>query len=200
MTTPADCILTARTVYNDTDSDLYRFEDSELLVYVNEAIAEISALKPALFNTIGDMLCTPGEVEQSVAQLDAQLIIKPLCIHGGAALTPFDLATMDAFNPNWRNDTAGPAQQWSRLENDPLRFLIWPKAPAAAQTLDVQYVRNPLVLALTDPITEIPAGFIPAIASYVIWKAESTDDEHSVSGRAAAAYQHFLSVVNGGGA
>lgn len=199
MTTPADCIRTARTIYNDKDSDLYRFEDSDLLPHVNEAIAEISALKPALFTTIGDMICTPGEVEQSVAQLDAQLIIKPLCIHGGAALTPFDLATMDAFNPNWRNDAAGPAKQWSRLENDPLRFLIYPKAPAS-QTLDVQYIRNPLVLALTDPITEIPAGFIPAIASYVIWKAESTDDEHSVSGRAAAAYQHFLSVVNGGGA
>ena len=199
MTTPADCILTARTVYNDTDSDLYRFTDTELLVYVNEAIAEISALKPALFTSIGDLDCIAGQCEQTLDFADAQLIIRPICIHGGAALTPFDLATMDAFNPNWRNDTAGPAQQWSRLENDPLRFLIYPKAPAS-QTLDVQYVRNPLVLALTDPITEIPAGFIPAIASYVIWKAESTDDEHSVSGRAAAAYQHFLSVVNGGGA
>lgn len=197
MTTPADCILTARTVYNDKDSDLYRFTDAELLVYVNEAIAEISALKPALFNTIGDLLCTPGEVEQSVAQLDAQLIIKPLCIHGGAALTPFDLATMDAFNPNWRNDTAGPAQQWSRLENDPLRFLIYPKAPAAAQTLDVQYVRNPTVLALTDPITEIPAGFIPAIPDWIIYRAESTDDEHAVSGRAASHRDAFSARIKG---
>lgn len=197
MTTPADCILTARTVYNDKDSDLYRFTDAELLVYVNEAIAEISALKPALFTTIGDLLCTPGEVEQSVAQLDAQLIIRPICIHGGAALTPFDLATMDAFNPNWRSDAAGPAQQWSRLENDPLRFLIYPKAPAAAQTLDVQYVRNPTALALNNAITEIPAGFIPAIPDWVIYRAESADDEHAVSGRAVTHREAFYARIKG---
>lgn len=197
MTTPADCILTARTVYNDTDLDLYRFTDAELLVYVNEAIAEISALKPALFTSIGDLDCIAGQCEQTLDFADAQLIIRPICIHGGAALTPFDMATMDAFNPNWRNDTAGPAQQWSRLENDPLRFLIYPKAPAAAQTLDVQFVRNPLVLALTDPITEIPAGFIPAIPDWVIYRAESTDDEHAVSGRAAMHRDAFYARIKG---
>ena len=88
MTTPADCILTARTVYNDTDSDLYRFTDTELLVYVNEAIAEISALKPALFTSIGDLDCIAGQCEQTLDFADAQLIIRPICIHGGAALTP----------------------------------------------------------------------------------------------------------------
>lgn len=196
MTTPADCILTARTAYNDTDSDLYRFTDTELLVYVNEAIAEISALKPALFTSIGDLDCIAGQCEQTLDFADAQLIIRPICIHGGAALTPFDLASLDAFNPNWRNDTAGPAQQWSRLENDPLRFLIYPKAPAS-QTLDVQFVRNPLVLALTDLITEIPAGFIPAIPDWVIYRAESTDDEHAVSGRAVTHRDAFYARIKG---
>ena len=108
-----------------------------------------------------------------------------------------DMATMDAFNPGWRTDTAGPAQQWSRLEGDPLRFFIWPKAPAAAQTLDVKYVRNPIVLALTEPITEVPAAYMPALADYVIYRAESADDEHTLSGRAAAHRDAFYAKAKG---
>lgn len=198
MTTPADIITTARGIYNDADSVLYRKADTELLGYLNDGMREISALQPTMFSTVGDFLCTPGECEQAVLLADAQALIKVLSIHGGAALTPFDMATMDAFNPNWRTDTAGAAVQWSRNEGDPLRFYIWPKAPATPQTIDVLYVRNPAVLALTDPITEIPQGWMPALASYVVWKAEMADDEHSNSGRATASYQHFLSVVKGG--
>ena len=110
-------------------------------------------------------------------------------------MTPFDLATMEAFNPGWRSETAGPATQWTRLENDPLRFLIYPKAPATPQMLDVQYIRNPLVLALADTITQIPAGLIPAIADFVIYRAESADDEHAVSGRAVAHREAFYAKI-----
>jgi hypothetical protein len=161
-------------------------------------LREISSLQPTLFTTIGDLICTVGEVEQTVTFSDAQTLVTVLCIHGGNALTPFDIDTMNAFNPGWRADTAGDAVQWGRLAGDPLRFYIYPKAPATAQTLDIQYIRNPTVLILTDQITEIPVGYMPALASYVVWKAEIADDEHSNSGRAAAMYQHFLSVIKGG--
>lgn len=196
MTTPRETIATARLIYNDADSVLYRKEDTELLIYVNEGLLAISALKPELFNTIGDILCTEGEVEQAVTFSDAQVLTEVLCIHGGNALTPFDMPTMNAFRPGWRSDAAAPAVQWTRKPGDPLRFFIHPKAPAA-QTLDVAYIRIPLTLGLDDSINEIPAGFLPALVDYVIYRAESADDEHSNSGRAANHYQSFVAQIKG---
>lgn len=197
MTTPTDIITTARALYNDVDSVLYRKEDTELLRYVNEGMREISSLQPALFMSIGDITCAVGAVEQAVTFADAQALVDVLCIHGGSALIPFDMETMNAFRPGWRTDTAAPAVQWARKEGDPLRFFIYPKAPATAQALDVMYIRNPTALALTDTISEIPAGYTPALTDYVVYRAESTDDEHSNSGRAAAHYQMFIAKLKG---
>lgn len=196
MTTPADIITTVRALYNDSVAT-YRKSDTELLGYVNEGMREISSLNPPLFTTIGDMVCTAGAVEQAVTFTDAQALISVLCIHGGAALTPFEVGAMNAFNPTWRTDTAGDAKQWGRLPGDPLRFFIYPKAPATVQTLDVQYIRNPTVLLIGDTITEIPSGFMPALADFVVYRAESVDDEHANSGRATAHYQMFVAKVKG---
>lgn len=197
MTTrPSDIIATARNIYNDADSVLYRKDDTELLAYVNEGILAISALKPELFNTIGDLECVAGTVEQSVTFADAQVLTEVLCIHDGNALTPFDMAVMSAFRPEWRSDDAGPAVQWTRKAGDPLRFFIYPKAPVS-QILDIAYIRVPLVLALTDAITEIPVGYLPALVDYVVYRAESADDEHSNSGRAANHYQSFVAMIKG---
>jgi hypothetical protein len=196
MTTPADIIATARTIYNDADSVLYRKEDAELLGYLNDGMREVSGLKPELFMTIGDMECTAGEVEQAVSFADAQALVEVLCIHDSTALTPFDFATLSAFRPGWRTDAAGAAQQWSKLQGDPLRFFIYPKAPAS-QTLDVRYIRIPTVLALTDVIDEVPEAYIPALVDYVVYRAESADDEHAISGRATSHYQAFVAKVKG---
>ena len=197
MTTPTDIITTARTIYNDADSALYRKADSELLGYINEGLREISALKPELFMTIGDLICTVGAVEQTVTFNDAQALVNVLCIHAGAALTPFDIDTMNAFNPGWRADTAGSAVQWSKYPGDPLRFFIYPKAPAAAQTLDVMYIRNPTTLTLVDAITEIPAGYMPALVDYTVYRAEIADDEFSNNQRATTMYASFVGKIKG---
>lgn len=196
MPTPQSIITTARSIYNDSDSVLYRKEDPELLGYLNDGISEISVLKPELFSTIGDMETTPGAVEHSVTFGDAQALVEVLCIHDGAALTEFDMRVMDAFNPGWRTDTAAAAKQWARKPGDLLRFFIWPPAPAS-QTIDVRYIRIPTVLGLTDPITEIPATLAPALVDYVVYRAESADDEHAVSGRATAHFQSFVAKVKG---
>ena len=194
--TPQDIITTARNIYNDADSVLYRKDNTELLSYVNDGLREMSALKPELFSTIGDMDTTAGEVEHSVTFADAQVLVDVLCIHAGAAVTEFDMATMDAFNPNWRTDTAAPMRQWARKPGDLLRFFIYPKSPVT-QTIDVRYIRTPTVLALADTISEIPAAQFPALVDYVVYRAESADDEHTVSQRATSHYQAFVTKVKG---
>jgi hypothetical protein len=194
---PQDVITEARYQINDTDSTEYRQSDAELLIYVNAGMKEISTIRPDLFLTIGDYTCIQSQCEQVITFQDAQRLVSPICIHGGAALTQFDIGTIDAFLPQWRAATVGAATQWARYEGDPLRFFIYPPAPASVQTLDVQYIKLPTSLAISDTISEIPANMAPALTDYVVYRASSKDDEHSDSGRAVASYSAFVAKIKG---
>lgn len=197
--TPQDIINQARRITNDLSAPVYRQDDAELLSYVNEGLKEAVILRPDLFSTVGDMTCTAGQCEQSITFADAVQLLDVLCIHGGVALTPFDRMAMDQFRPGWRTDAAGPAQNWAALSGDPLQFFIYPKAPVS-QVLDVRYVRNPTEYAINDAIGDLPSAYMPALADYVVYRAESKDDEHVLNQRAAAHYAAFKSkfgVANG---
>lgn len=193
---PSDVITTARKIFLDENNGLVdpRQSDTELLGYFNDALKEICTINPMVFSTVGDMTCTSGKVEQSITFLDAVRLLDVICIHGGTAITPFDRSAMDNFRPNWRNDAASPAQQWCPLEGDLLNFFIWPPAPAA-QVLDVRYVRNPSVYALNDTVLDVPESFKPALVDYVVYRAESKDDENVLNQRASAHYQAFLAKI-----
>lgn len=194
--TPNTIIAQARTILSDTDTDLQRYSPDDLLGYVNDGLKEMVTIRPELFSTIGDYTCVAGQCEQSLRIEDAATLIEVLCIHGSTALTPFDLPVMDAFNPGWRADTAGAAQQWARFSNDPLRFYVYPKAPTG-QVLDVRYIRLPAIYGADEVITEVPEIYAPALADYVIYRAESRDDEHVNSNRAAQFFQSFVAKVKG---
>lgn len=196
--TPQSIITLARDPLNDTDGAAYRQSDAELLRAVNAGIKEVAIILPGLFSTVGDMTCVAG-AEQAVTFTDVQTLQNVLCIHGGNALTQFDRASLDAFKPAWRTDTPAAAQQWSPIEGDPLRFLVYPPA-VLGQVLDVQFVRIPTEYALTDTITELPATLESALAKYVVYWAESKDDEHVNSGRAVANYQSFVALIKPAGA
>jgi hypothetical protein len=168
-----------------------------MLTYVNGGILECATLRTELFSTIGDLICTPGQCEQGITFDDAVALLEVLCIHDGTGLTVFNIDTMNAFNPSWRADTAGPARQWARFANDPLKFFVYPKAPLTVQILDVRYVRNPSTFTIDEEIDEVPAVFKTALVDYVVFRASSKDDEHIGDGRAAAFYQAFLAKLKG---
>ena len=194
---PQDAITEARYLLNDTDSTEYRQSNAELLIYVNDCMREISTIRPDLFLTVGDYTCIQSQCEQVITFQDAQRLVMPTCIHGGAALTRFDIGTLDTFLPQWRAATPAAATQWSQYQGDPLRFFIYPPAPASVQVLDIQYIKLPTALLIDDPITEIPANMLPAITDYVVYRASSKDDEHSDSGRAVASYGAFVAKIKG---
>jgi hypothetical protein len=194
--TPQTIINIARTIYNDNDSVFFRISNTELLGFVNDALKECSMIAPQYFKTSGDFSCTEGQTEQAITFPNAQAIDQVVRIKNGKAVLPMDLMAMSAFNPDWASDDAAPAQNWTRFAGDPLRFYIYPKAPDM-QLLEVIYIRNPSVYELDDVIDEVPETVAPAFADYVIYRAESRDDEHSNSSRAVSHYQAFVQKLGG---
>jgi hypothetical protein len=194
--TPQTIITSARYILNDTSTTDPRQSDAELLGYVNDGLKTSVGLRPDLFSTVGDFTCVAGQCEQSLAFGTATALIEVLCIHGGSALTPFDIASMDHFNPGWRADTAGAAVQWARFPNDPLKFFVYPKAPAD-QTVDVRYVRPATAFALDDEITDLPEALHPALVDFVVFRSESKDNEHVLSQRAKDHQAAFVAQIKG---
>lgn len=197
--TPQTIITSARDTLNDEDdtgAELFRTSNAKLLSFVNDGIAEVSILNPALFNTLGDMDCIPNQCDQKVSFVEAQTLVDVLCIHDGNVVPECDMASMDAFLPGWRTATPAAAINWMRKPNDPLRFFVYPPAPDN-QTLDVLYIKNQTAVTLNQIITELPASLHSALASYIIYRSEMRDDEHVNSNRATAAYERFVTMVKG---
>jgi len=194
--TPQSIINIARAIYNDADTNYLRISNDELVWFVNDALKECSTIAPQYFQEFGDFTCSAGNTEQSVTFAFAQRIIDVMRIKNGKAILPVDLTSLSAFNPGWSSDEAGEVQNWSRYAGDPLRFYIYPKAPAN-QVLEILYLRNPQTYALNDVISEVPESVAPALADYVIYRAESRDDEHSNSARAVSHYQAFVQKLGG---
>ena len=189
--TPQDVITEARYIFQDVDTDGLRQEDTELLIYVNDAIKEASKIAPNLFHQTGDLTCQSGYTEQSINANDAQAFVKVIRIKDGKAVHECDMDFLQKFNPDWNTLPAAAAYNWMKsTSGDPRRFYIVPAAPSN-QVLEIIFVRNPTEYGLNDTITDLPPAAKPALANYVIARAESKDDEHVNSGRAVAHFQLF---------
>lgn len=182
-----DAIDTAVTVLNDAG---VTYERADLLRYANDALDAMLLLAPHLFHETGELDCVDGETIQAVSFADAHALASVIRVKGGSALNSFDKKTMDAYRPNWHQDAAGPARGWCPDDTgNPMRFYIWPKAPAN-QILEVVYVRVPGEYSETDD-TGLPATYVGAVADYIVATAESRDDEHVNGNRAVLFFNKF---------
>jgi len=186
-------IATARGILNDPDAVRYSADD--LSQYANDALDQIVQLVPQHFYSTGEIGCVAGETLQSVPNAEARSLLDVRRIKNGSVVRVTDRATLDAFDPDWNTATPGPARHWMPVADDPLRFLVYPPAPAG-QTLVVSYVRIPE--EFTDSAdTGLPTSLSDAIADYIVARAESRDATHVVSGRVAQFMSSFVAKVKG---
>lgn len=176
-----------RALLNDEDSDTYRHTDAELIQWANEALYEIALRRPDLFARSGDIPCTSGEVLQS-APANAIALLDIQRVKNGDAVLKIDKAVLDRFLPTWYTDTAATAVHWSPDKTSPVRFYVYPKAPVS-QTLVGTWaeVQDTYEMADTVPLV----GYDTLIKNYVIFRAESVDDESVNTQRALAFFAQF---------
>ena len=185
----------ARSILNDTDSTSYRYSTADLLQYGNDALDQMVTLIPSVFYTQGEVECVEGAL-QSVSFDEARALVDVRRVKDGSAVMPTDKKILDAFDPTWTTGTTGAAKNWMTVDNDPMRFYLYPPAPEA-QVVDVIYIRIPDEYEADDP-TGVPETYADAVADYIVYRAESRDDEHVISQRVQAYYQSFLTKCQGG--
>lgn len=191
----ANVIDAARVPLNDTAKS--RYTDAQLLSYGNDGVLSMVGLKPDMFYVIADIPCVAGTVDQEIPA-DGVSIVEIFGIKDGVGITRVDFDTLRSFRDTWRTDAADEAQNWGLYPQDPRRssgrnFFVYPRAPSN-QILTGQYVSRPVTGAIGDqiPVDDI---YSPALQAYIIFRAESVDDEHVNSGRAALFLQAWSAQV-----
>lgn len=182
-------IDTARGILNDRDASGYRYSPEDLLKYANDALDALCEVAPQFFHTDGELECTPNAVLQQVPYDNALALVNIIGIKNGPAITPVDRRILDQFHPGWMTDPAGPAKHFIPIPDEPMRFMVCPKAPAG-QKLNIIYVKVPESYA-ADQDTGLPTTLESAVVDYIVGRAESRNDESVNTNRAAQAMANF---------
>lgn len=191
--TLATPIATARGILNDTDATGYRYSGPDLLQYANDALDVLVSLLPQLFYKDHEHTCTAG-AEQVLSFETARALVEVQRIKNGGVVLPGDRAMLDAFDPSWRTGTAGAAVNWMPVNDDPIRFLVYPPA-ASGQILNTVIVRVPAEYTDSQD-TGLPTTCADMIVDYVVARAESRDAEHVLSQRAAQFGASFIAKAS----
>jgi hypothetical protein len=188
----ADVLIEARRLLQDTSTDaaLQRYSDAFLLDIANTVLKRAAILRPDLFSEIGEIDCVQDETLQSAPE-GAFRIMDVFRVQGGNAIREVNKATFDQTAPEWVTDDPGTCVCWMRHTKNPLKFFIYPPAPAS-QTLIGEYAKTPVDYDESTEVELLPDAYFPAIVDGLIWLVESGDNEHVDSGRAKMFQESFL--------
>lgn len=173
-------IAIARGILNDRDTDGYTWTDADLFVYACGAVRAMAKAKSMYLRKIEAFPCLAGAL-QTLSFSTAHALYDVVRVTGGNVITQADKQTLDQFDPAWMDGTEGPTRQWFPHGDDPLKFWVWPPAPAA-QSIDVEYIFVP-VYANSNIDTGLPATLVDAFADYIVGMAEARNDESVLAQR-----------------
>lgn len=189
----SDVISDARVLLQDTGVVSQRFSDEVLLGFANQTLKRIAVLRPDLFAYVGEIPCVSNSVIQSMPS-DSARLMEIFSVKDGGGVRETNRQVLDDTYPEWVSDTAGPCVNWMRHPRNNNKFFVYPKAPSG-QTLIGEYAQTPPDYALSDEVALLPDAYYPVVLDGVVFLAESMDNEHVTSGRAALFQKQFTDAL-----
>ena len=187
-----DVITDVRRIIQDTTTT-YRYSDTVLLAFANQALKRIAVLRPDLFANVSTITCTQNAVIQS-APADSIRIMEVFSVQNGNGIIETNREALDQAYPSWMNDAAASCVNWMRHIRNPNKFFIYPKAPAA-QVIDIEYAQSPPAYAGDAAVALLPDAYFPVVVDATVFLAESVDAEHVTSQRAQLFQQSFTQAL-----
>ncbi len=189
----SDVIADARILLQDTNIVLQRFSDDVLLGFANQALKRIAVLRPDLFAYVGEIPCTAGSVIQTMPA-DSARLMEIFSIKDGAGVRETNRQVLDETYPEWTTDAAAACVNWMRHPRHSNKFFIYPKAPPD-QVLIGEYAQTPSDYDDSTEVELLPDAYYPVVIDGVVFLAESMDNEHVTSGRAALFLKQFTDAL-----
>ncbi len=193
--TPAQVIADVRQLVQDTLAP-YRYSDTVLLGFVNQTLKRMAILRPDLFSLITNIPTTANVVVQSCPS-DSVRLVEIFQVVGGNAITEVSRDTLDQSAPNWVNDAAGSPVNYVRHVRNPNRFFLYPR-PTNGTQLVAEYIQSPPTYTINQAVALLPDSYLSTVVDGTVYLAESVDNEHVSSGRAALFYNSFVQSLGVG--
>ncbi len=185
-------VTRARVLLQDTTG--IRWDDAEMLLWVNEGRREMAHLKPAIFGNGTEVTHTlTTGCKQRIATTGAYKIDSiNYNVTSGKAVRPTSKTQLDAFKPSWRNDTGTDVQNWFEDSTDPLGFWVY---PASTGDLKAHVYITPTDLAsLAEPALPFDQ-YEPVLVNYLAYRSFSKEDEAGSAAKAQAYFALFTSAL-----
>lgn len=190
----------ARETLNDAIKT--RYTDVSLILFANAGLGALCLLRPDLFVVTAALATVTATAEQDIATADAAAI-KLYWVYrvvGGNVIQPVDLDALNSFSPGWMVADVDDPVEWARHPEDPkqesgTKYYLNPPPKAGVQVL-AKYVKAPLRTVITlAAVVPVPDAYMDPLAHYILFRAESKDDEHVIEQRATQAMQFFLQSI-----
>lgn len=218
MKLTADIILKRASITLQDDGNV-RWPLPELLLYLNDAVAELAIHKPNAITQTIELALAEGTVQtlddthvslvRAVRNL-ATLAASPSGRTGGRAITVTRRSTLDSVMPSWQDPAVLPyaatVDHVVQDMADPRTFYVVPgndgtgvmEAVVAVLPADIAEPLNPLQIDSYTALelTGVPNVFRNALTDYVLFRAYSKDSaDQSAASRASAHYNMFANAI-----
>jgi hypothetical protein len=193
----ASSIITkARKILNDEDSDLYAWDDSILLGYLNDGQRAIVLLKPNASITNASVQLVAG-VKQTIPASGIALmkIGHNMGIAGttrGGLIRNVDMEQYGYMEPDWAEASATPTADVYMFDpDDPTHFYVAPPQPATPHYVEMIYSSSPTDIATTAGAITLNDVYAGVLLNYVLYRAYATEIDPLSTGLSDKYYRLF---------
>ena len=174
------------------DVDAVRWQNTEVLRWLNDGVREVCLKKPSAYTRHGSLTLDPG-AKQSISALPGAWAIVDVpynLVSGspGRTIRKAAIADLDTIDPTWRTSEGDTVKHWV-ADVEPHTFFVYPaKQKTTTRTVEVVVAQTPVdatTLATVIPIDDIYAN---ALGYYLAFRLYSKDADSTASTSAAAAY------------
>lgn len=203
MATVAQIINNAKTVLQEITADGIRWNNVELVGWLNEFYQAAVQIKPEAFSVSESLSLVEG-TKQDIPTSGLRLL-DVIRNATGMAITVTTRRALDSTRRSWHADQASSSiEQFTFDELSPTRFYVHPPA-IAGTSVDILYSAVPeghnatLDLAVVGLESfKLNAAYVPVATDYILYRAFSKDAEHAPNlQRAQMHYQSYMQQMAG---
>ena len=172
------------------DPDFVRWTKDELLDWVSEAQVAIARV-PGAYSVTTVLPLVEGTRQTLPDDAWGLITVLRNCEEDGYPLTPIRLVTrelLDASLPWWHTEAGKPlVETYVYDERDPHHFYVYPPNDGEGHC-ELTYQGIPAPVTSEDTELVLDNSYLPAILSYVLFRAFSKDSDYAPGAQAAASY------------
>lgn len=186
-------------LYDDQNNN---WSEPELLAWLEEAVGALASLRPDVFTETVTMPLAAGTRQATPdGFLQVLRVLSTSVTEGGPSrsLTRFDIRSMSAARPTWRNDPPGQARQFA-LVADLDVFYLYPPQPtpphfAEIEAVVVPDVPRPDAEGYATAELDIDERFRRVLVDYVLYRTYAKD--LAAPGHSQRSGEHYQAFMQG---